>query len=274
MSSDYTSLPNNILFCPSIKNESSQLSTVNKLEFPKRIKSILSLEKLLCVQTVEPEESGAQFSLINADTTKIMAEIEVEVSGLIPKLFTEKVLLVVAYSSESNPDVTDIYAVDWQTGEIIWERPMTKILEANHLSLKIPHRNFQDRFVFLDVETGDEIDSLREAEAHSSHIKYPSGYLESSVYFEWFAKFLKAQSKTPVKHCEYIRLPKQTVLSYYLQHSDTLSNELVVIDIHGKILDEFLLESELKGIGKDTFFIFEDQLVFITNQKTLNFYAL
>lgn len=258
------------------------MSTVKSLDFSAhdsndnsfRIKSILSYDRQLCVQSVNLDGTTTQFSLIDSVNQEIKSHIEVEVSGIVPKLFTNDVLVVVAYSNEANPDVTDIYGVDWKNGEIIWERTATKILEANHVSIKLPHRNIQGRFLFIDIKTGRDIDSLLEEKPKGNSIKYPLGYPESSIYFEWFSKFLKAQKQIPVKHCEYIRLSKQTILSYYITQENTLSNYLIVIDIHGKVLDKFLLASDLKGIGKDTFFIFEEQLIFITDQKTLNFYAL
>jgi len=64
------------------------------------------------------------------------------------------------------------------------------------------------------------------------------------------------------------------ILSYYFHKNKTLGNVLLVANSEGEVLCTINLGENLKGIGKDTFFVLENKLVFISNKNTLNIYEV
>jgi len=204
----------------------------------------------------------------------VRSTLEMDLQGAVAKIFTSEVLVVVAYSRDNNPDLMDIYVFDWQSGHVLWQRANTKIVEAHTELIKVPHPIIQNRTLLLDINTGTEIPEMQKTRDSSGHITCPSSYPESSIYFQWFAKFLKETGQKPVKECEYLKLGKVIFLSYYIYRHDALDNYLIAIDSDGKILEKFTLGEKLKGIGKDTFFVQQDHLIFISNKTILNIYAL
>ncbi len=105
-------------------------------------------------------------------------------------------------------------------------------------------------------------------------ISYASAYPEESEYFQWFVQYFANLDIIPCKQIEYLKIKAQILISYYKESQKELTNSLAILDESGDILENILLEEQLTGIGKDTFFVFRNKAIFVTQKSTLNIYDL
>ena len=104
-------------------------------------------------------------------------------------------------------------------------------------------------------------------------VKSPSFYPGTSEYFKTFELFVygsigKEIIKTGV---EYLEWNSDIIISFYCQEEGLANYLLVVNQNKNKRLVE-CLGTDLKGIGRDTFCVVNNKLIFVKNKKELNIY--
>jgi len=99
----------------------------------------------------------------------------------------------------------------------------------------------------------------------------PLHYVEGSTAFESVAKFLKLQFNVEiVGACDYLEYKASIIVSYFEKSDDDLVNTLVILNDKMELLDSYVLDSSLKGLASDTFFIVNEALIFVRNKNLLS----
>ena len=99
---------------------------------------------------------------------------------------------------------------------------------------------------------------------------------EAAAGFETIQRFIHTQfRRKAVKGCDYLEYKTLVMVSFYYYQKDLLHNDLVVVnDQAGTIRLHTTLDTALQGIGFDTFFVTNNQLLFLENKNILKGYAL
>ncbi|RJE75078.1 hypothetical protein BGP76_18370 [Reichenbachiella sp. MSK19-1] len=211
------------------------------------------------------------FYLVNLTTQEITKELSLgnDYQNVVLKSFSNEYVLTQRFSDQNNPNSVEIFSFRWGDPNPTFAQIDSQILDHGAGWIKTPHPHFQGKTVLMDVLTGEVLSQVNDKNK-TTETRYPTAYSDQSSYFTWFEKLLNQQDLMPVKSCEFLKEQKKLIVSYYVIENKKVSNYLSIFDEQGQHLEKFLLADGLKGIGKDTFFVCNNQLIFVTGKSTLN----
>ncbi len=139
-----------------------------------------------------------------------------------------------------------------------------------------PPPQFTNKDIYIDLRSGSEMKAAPSADKPQGqqHISYATAYPDSSGYFQWFVQYFGDHGIIPRRQIEYLKTDQNILISYYEKDETGLANSLAILDQDGQLLECILLEDRLTGIGKDTFFVFRNKAIFVSQKNTLNIYDL
>lgn len=106
-------------------------------------------------------------------------------------------------------------------------------------------------------------------------LNFPNLYPEGSDAFLSVQRFMQHYFKQEiVRQVEYLEVGDKILISYFTQDGEGLMNELLVLDDEGKMLTSFRLANERPGTTVDTFWVYKNLLILLTDQKTITGYEL
>ncbi|MDW3210992.1 MAG: hypothetical protein R8N23_14040 [Reichenbachiella sp.] len=251
----------------------------NQVTFDFPIQSIIpgSDENLLLIETHDLNTKSQTFLLLSFEPLEIIQAISFddEYTGLVTKSYDKSRLLFIQYSDQNNPDLTNIYTFNWTGGEPTFTLQNTRIIQSGPNWIKVPHPHFANKGIYIDVKSGSQMREKPKTEKDLfQNIQYATAYLEESEYFQWFVQYFAKHGITPCRQIEYLKTEHAVLISYYENKEEKLSNSLTLLDKEGTILEQIVLDEKLNGIGKDTFFVYQNKAIFVTHKKTLNLYEL
>lgn len=247
-------------------------------DFP--IKSIIpgSAEDFLLIETTDTQKKEQAFLLLSIKKMEIIKAIAFgpDYSGLVVKSYDNHRLLLIQYSNQNNPDETNIFTFNWDGGDPILSLHNTRIIQSGTGWIQVPHPHFANKEIYLDLASGGELKTAPSSEpADTMHdMAYASRYASSSEYFQWFEQYFSKHNILPCRQIEYLKTKRRILISFYEEKGDDLTNSLAVIDDKGLMLECILLDDRLPGVGKDTFFVYRNKAIFVTQKRTLNIYDL
>ncbi len=125
------------------------------------------------------------------------------------------------------------------------------------------------RFIQLDWETG-ETQSVEEfMHANRSTVNHPYIYEHGSDYFRTVMDFLSIDS--PLS-CEYLEWGDKIIISYYLRSVTKFERYLLLLK-DGKKVWKVKQDEEMNGFSSGSFFVFQDQLIFIKDLNEVCIYT-
>lgn len=254
-----------------VKNTHHQVS----FDFP--IKSIIpgSDQNLLLIETHDLTTKSQTFLLLSFEPLEIIQAISFgeEYSGLVTKSYDTEQLLFIQYSDQNNPDLTNIYTFNWTGGEPTFALQSTRIIQSSKEWIKVPHPHFANKEIYIDLKSGSQLsEEPANSVTQAPEMLFASAYPEESEYFQWFVQYFAKHGIIPCRQIEYLKTQDCVLISYYENSGNGMTNSLAILNNEGTILDKILLDENLNGIGKDTFFVYRNKAIFVTHKKTLNIY--
>jgi uncharacterized protein DUF4905 len=192
--------------------------------------------------------------------------------------FYNDVIVFHTYANSQDLEQKSIFGYNIIDKDVIWAFDQTSPVQMNEGSivcLRIDEKekvliniNLEDGS-FSDVEL-EENTKKKSSELISNLCHNPLHYVEGSTAFESVAKFLKLQFNIEILGaCEYLEYKTCIIVSYFEKSDENLVNTLVILDEKMKIIDSYVLDSSLKGLASDTFFIVNEALIFVRNKNLL-----
>jgi hypothetical protein len=187
------------------------------------------------------------------------------------------------YKDPQNPEHEGIIVLDTRTGRLIWKDTGKTFYHVSEDHL-IATEGQEDarKYLRLDPAVGRLIEeislkevfkiaSLKKDQEHGK-IRNPFHFSSEHPYFTKITGFVgEITGEQPVIGADYMENDEQVIISFYLYSTEGLSNYLILVDEEGKVIFRECLGSHIKGIGFDTFFVFENTLIFIKEKKELIF---
>lgn len=195
-------------------------------------------------------------------------------------------LLLHTYKDQQSPIKTTLIAYDLPTQRLQWQKNAFTFLSYTDEWLIGKQTNKDTpNYEILHITTGKVIDVAENVAqqyiAKSQHPEertlqaYPTHFIESDPAFATIQKFIQTKlSLWAVKACDYLAYKGLFVISFYFYQEKALINNLVVVDPRGTIDFHTTLDQELRGIGLGTFFVVQDQLIYLKGKNTVESYAL
>lgn len=196
------------------------------------------------------------------------------------------------YISDGNmePEVRELYALDVPAKEIIWHKSGLQVLRHAAGEVLCATGSLQsNRFLQVHLRTGQEtpVESdrarlmLKQSDGpENKNIFLPLHYPKGNKHFDSFRQFLKEKFEVDaVKACDYLAHKNRIAISYYIYTEDTtesktLANYLLIVDGNGSTLLHEKIQDMITAVGLETFFIINDQLIFVRNKKEIYSYGL
>jgi hypothetical protein len=187
------------------------------------------------------------------------------------------------YKDAQNPEHEGIIALETKTGKVVWKDTGKTFYHVSEEHLIATEGDEDSRkYIGLDPATGKEQHeiSLKEVfkiasnkkEKENGKIRNPFHFSAEHSYFPKISDFIKEiTGEQPVIAADYMENGEQVIISFYLYSVEGLSNHLIVVDDEGLVIFRACLAAHIKGIGFDTFFVFEKTLIFVKEKKELIF---
>lgn len=106
-------------------------------------------------------------------------------------------------------------------------------------------------------------------------LNFPNLYAEGSDSFSSVQAFMQHYFQLKiVGQVEYLETGGKILISYFIKHEEGLMNELLVLDAEGNKCACFTLAHERPGTAVDTFWVYKNLLILLTDQKTITGYEL
>ncbi|MFL5728884.1 MAG: DUF4905 domain-containing protein [Cytophagaceae bacterium] len=190
------------------------------------------------------------------------------------------------YKDPQNPEHEGIFVLDSRSGKLLWKDSARTFYHAGDDSLIVTEGNEDSRkYISLDPATGKVRgeytlkDVFRIAagkkEEEEGKIRNPYHFSAEHPYFSKITSFIKEiTGEEAVVAADYLENGEQVIISFYLYSTEGLTNYVIVVDEEGRIAFRECMASRIKGIGFDTFFMFEQTLLFVKEKKELIFLKL
>ena len=127
----------------------------------------------------------------------------------------------------------------------------------------------KQRYLQLDWDTGETTVIQESFEWISNTLAYPYIYDHGSDYFKTVMDFLSIDS--PLS-CEYFEWDDKIIISYYLR-SDTKFDRYLILLKEGKKVWKIKQDDGMNGFSSGSFFVFQDQLIFIKDLNEVCIYT-
>lgn len=183
------------------------------------------------------------------------------------------VALFSMYTDTANPDRKSLIAYHVMEKKMLWWRNDFSLSEIGHDCLSGMSTQLGHREVTLQLSTGAETEFVPQRDANP--VLKPSQYAEGHSYFSTVQTFLQSRfNLTPVVSLEYLEAFSVICISCYTRDDQELINDLLVLSTDGELLLRENLGEHLKGIGQDTFFIYDGSVIFVKNRGELFSYKI
>jgi hypothetical protein len=189
---------------------------------------------------------------------------------------SQGVMLFTIYLETNNPDKKGILAYALVSQKLLWWSNDFSILRVWGDKVSGMTMKWGTKEVVLDLLTGKEITGERPEPGSTATPKAvkPLQYIDGTPYFETVKTFLGQKlNLLPVLSLEYLEHNTLIFISYYVME-DGLANYLLVLSGEGDLLLKEKIDSQLKGIGLDTFFILDGCVFFVKNKVELVSYKI
>jgi len=267
-------------------NHSETLASSLKLNFSYSFPGViwkmvaLPAEKLLLLEIRDETNRQVSFSALDYPRkTFLWKDFQLDESWWTGLLAAYKsVFLVQNYTSQENPDVTALIAMDIHSCNILWEQQNFSFSNLSNGNVLGMLGREDPKLVGLDLFTGRMIEGDVELELGANEISEPIRpfqYQEGTSYYDTVYNFLTSScSIKPEGTVEYQEYDGLILISYYIREENGLANYLLVLNDTGDVLLQEKIDEQLKGLGVDTFFILSGCLFFVRNKRELLSYLI
>lgn len=175
--------------------------------------------------------------------------------------------LIHHYLHEEQPvrNGLDCYSIpEWK---LKWQLPEAQFLEISNSTVNILDSN-ESRTISLS--TGEDIASEFGQTNTALNTQFPEQFPADHSHFKTVAQFLQERwGYQAVEGLEYLEHKALVLISYYLYTDQKLENYLLVMKDDGEVIFQDCLGTQLSGIALDTFFIYEEQLIFVKQKNEI-----
>ncbi|MFN6945901.1 MAG: DUF4905 domain-containing protein [Cytophagaceae bacterium] len=232
-------------------------------------------ETNLFVETRNADERETSFYAIDVLTGKTLWK---GVDGLENKWWIgmesvqEEVLVLHGFGDKENPGHKGIFAVSAQTGKLRWRKDDLVYSGMSGNAIEATKTGSEERF-FLDSISGNVLENVSYDQKVNDRgrMTFPSHYPEGSEYYNIVSGYIKKYIKDDcVFAIDYLEFAGLVIISYHKKQGEKLSLNLLVLTETNEIFAREILAENLTGISADTFFIYENALIYIAEKTKLN----
>lgn len=170
---------------------------------------------------------------------------------------------------EDSPEIEGVIIYDIQKEEFLWEMPAVSFLAVQNENVLVQDVTDANNTFLVALSDGKKI-SPTETQSLEDPITRASFYYENEEHFSTVSAYIQQKyDRKPVSMMEYLESTGTVIISYYIYAEKKLINLLLVINEAGEELLHHVIEAEAKGVGFETFYVYENKLFYIDNKTDL-----
>jgi hypothetical protein len=193
-------------------------------------------------------------------------------------VFVDNIIVFQIFNDSQNIEARSLFGFEISKMEAVWSVDNVNILGLSRQFLKLKSRGAENEFFGINITTGEEIelDSEKIDQKNVSNgIILPFHYTEENPYFQSVKHFLAEFADLKlVGACDYLEYNGLILISAHEKLEQNLSNTLYVFDEMGNLLLKEVLAEQSKGLAADTFYIVNEQLIFVKEKREIKGYLI
>lgn len=171
-----------------------------------------------------------------------------------------------------------ITCVNATSQTIIWERKDITFKAVSGTAIEVFGKNqpFQLEFELVDIKTGEKLTQNKDEVLETKkNLLFPSLYFSTEEVFPKIAKFIELKTnEIACQVIEYLEYNSFIIISFYTKENEILQNRLILLNGDAQILMETTIDDNLKGVGNQTFMVFNNFLIYIHKKTELKLFEL
>ncbi len=225
---------------------------------------------LLALEIRHTETKEVSFAVVDYEKKELVFEgLGLEESWWVGMVaFYEGKLFFHSFADKQYPEPQGIIVADVIEQAIILEKKGVYLEEINQSGVHISWIGEQGKKPeILDIQIANTL--------KKNNLVFPFQYVEKTPYFETLARFLSQKLGIKiVQQLDYLEINKHIIISYLVENDKKISQFLLILSQNGEILFHQSLDSQVKGIQTEVFFVVNDFLISIANRKNLLIFKL
>lgn len=188
--------------------------------------------------------------------------------------FVNDIVVFQTFTDAQNIEERSVFGFNINLQEVVWAVDNATVVSINNTELFLKSNETTARF---NLNTGEELveDSEFHQKSMSQEAFFPFHYGKESPYFETVASFLKQfANKSLVGACDYLEYGGMIFIAAHEQLEQNLINTLYAFDKTGVQVFTEVLENRAQGLASSTFYIVNDQLIFVKEKRELKGYLI
>jgi hypothetical protein len=192
--------------------------------------------------------------------------------------FVESTIIFQVFNDSQNIESRTLFGFDIVKLEAIWSIEEVIAIGLSGDILKLKMNNEEESVFLIDINSGEQVesdDTEKLSESRSASMVLPFHYAEESPYFQTVKHFLKEfASLDLVGACDYLEHNNLIIISAHQKVEQNLSNALYVFNSSGNLLMTEILAAHSKGLASDTFYIVNEELIFVKEKREIKGYLI
>ena len=160
----------------------------------------------------------------------------------------------------------------------MWSVDNINLRGLNGFALSLKANDEEAEIFTIDIRTGNEILETEKdfsIKSMSSGIKLPFHYTGDSDHFATVGRFLKEFAEVGlVGACDYLEYEGLIFISAHEKLEQNLTNRFYVFNANGELVLTEVLAQHSKGLASDTFYIVNEQLIFVKEKREVKCYLI
>ncbi|MGB0521948.1 MAG: DUF4905 domain-containing protein [Flammeovirgaceae bacterium] len=230
-------------------------------------------QNLLFVEVRDEEEREVMFSAIDlTDQSVLWADYMLEEPWWLTMQYAVSgVLLITEFADSQNPEAKQLIAIDGKAGEGLWmSEGLFETANQQHVILQTPQQSRE----LVDIHTGNskqaQSQTITQFESHVVDVQLPSRYVSETPYFDTVANFLATKFQVQASMViDYLEHDHLLIIAYYEQEQVFYTQHLLIMTKSGTPIYQAILDRELKGIGNESFLVYNNLLIYIEEKHTV-----
>ena len=194
-------------------------------------------------------------------------------------------VLIVGFNEPDMPEQRGFAVVDGKSGKLKWGKPDAQVMHTEPDFIIISKDQDENNYLKVDWNNGVVLKEVSLKELFTNFNKkktteeavvlYPFHFDEENSFFIKIQQYIEILTHhKAIRMIEYLEKGDKVLISYYIYEGEKLTNFILVADENGTVLVHDKLKEGLSGIGMDTFFVMNNELVVVKNNNELCAYVI
>lgn len=192
--------------------------------------------------------------------------------------FVGEIIVFQIFNDSQNIDERSVFGFDVNAQEAVWSVDNINVRGLNGYALSLKVNEEETEVFTIDIRSGNEILETEEdfsVKSMSGNLILPFHYTGDSNYFATVVRFLKEFAEVDlVGACDYLEYEGLIFISAHEKLEQNLTNRLYVFNANGELVLTEVLAQHSKGLASDTFYIVNEQLIFVKEKREVKCYLI